>query len=120
MNYVKIKENLFINVNKDVNGNYLAIIRNSPSNKGTKLKLNITYPDSVLNLLKSNFINLNNLNKKGFNNAVAESEKINKEHSVIGLKEILTIQEKADLIEKQIMEKFDPHVIQSFTIQTPE
>lgn len=103
MNYVKINDKLYISLMKDTNGNSTAILRNSPANKGEKIKLQTNYSsDSILHSLRTDFNLLNLLNKKNFNIAMEESIKPEPQLSVNGVKQILNIQKDKEIIEKQI------------------
>lgn len=103
MNYVKINDKLYISLMKDTNGNSTAILRNSPANKGEKIKLQTNYSsDSILHSLRTDFNLLNLLNKKNFNIAMEESIKPEPQLSVNGVKQILNIQKEKEIIEKQI------------------
>lgn len=122
MNYVKISEKLFVSMSKDRNGNSTAILRNSPANKGDKVKLQINFENSILNSLREEFNSLNSLSKKEYANALKEISKEEPNSDIQGVKELIKINSLSSKLKVQIYESISDNEKQKLEreIKEPE
>lgn len=100
MNFVKIDEKMYISVKSDKKNT--LIIRDSASNKGNKIKVNLENKHSYLNQFLSDLLNLNVLTKKEFSHLLYEIEQPI-HNNVIGINFLKHILENKSNIKSEIL-----------------